>query len=108
MGKSVSPVESPETEEQVSPKKKTLKTSLPSRLGDKLETTTTPEAMEFTEEEIWAEMMRQKNKKLKKKIKKEEKREKKEKKKKKSLKVKEIWAEMMRQKNKKLKKKIKK
>ena len=51
-----------------------IRTSLLSRLGDKLETTTTPEAMEFTEEEIWAEMMRQKNKKLKKKIKKEEKR----------------------------------
>jgi len=92
--KSASSASPEENATKISPKKKTLKTSLLSRLGDKLDTSTavetTPDTIEFTEEEIWAEMIRQKNKKLKKKIKKEEKKEKKvekkEKKKKKSLK----------------------
>merc|ERR1712107_178109 len=56
--KSESPVQ---VSVEVQPKKSTLKNSLTLRLGDKLEA----EAQQFTDEEIWAEMMRQKQKKLK-------------------------------------------
>lgn len=58
------------------PKQSTLKTSLHLRLGEKLDVDT----YQFTEQEIWAEMIRQKEKKQKKKLKKEKKEKKKKKK----------------------------